>query len=116
MWSWWRTPVSMSAKDVLDALDVPRGEHGSICDSELIARAYLAGGESVWTGSLAISRSRCGTAESAALFCARDLFAVRPFYYASCRGGLLFASSFEALRASGLCGSADPVRVYDALT
>ena len=49
------------------------------------------------TGSAACSRSRCGTSRRATLFCARDRFGIKPFYYAVVDDVLYFASEIKAL-------------------
>ena len=42
-------------------------------------------------------RSRCGTIAAAALFCARDRFGIKPFYYAVVGTQVVFASEAKAL-------------------
>ncbi|MFT3925902.1 MAG: asparagine synthase-related protein [Myxococcales bacterium] len=103
--------------ELLDLLEVPAHAHDGIPDSELIARAYLRWGAEGFgrlRGDFALA---LWDRQQRTLWCARDVFAVRPFYYAELPQGFMFASNFEAFRQSELIAAAvDPVRVHDALT
>ena len=50
-----------------------------------------------WTGCAACSRSRYGTSATKRLFCARDRFGIKPFYYAVVGNLFVFASEAKAL-------------------
>ena len=51
--------------------------------------------------STACGRSRSGTAARQRLFCSRDRFGVKPFYYSWDGGRFAFASELKAFRAAG---------------
>jgi asparagine synthase (glutamine-hydrolysing) len=101
---------------LLDSLDIPRVAHASVSDSEAIGRAYLRWGKACvdhLTGDFSFA---LWDRKSRLLFCARDVFAIRPFYFAELPGGLIFGSNIPAFRASGLLKvEPDPIRVYDTL-
>ena len=55
------------------------------------------GGPTASTGCAGCSRSRCGTRPLRRLFCARDRFGIKPFYYTVVGTTLYFASETKAL-------------------
>jgi asparagine synthase (glutamine-hydrolysing) len=85
-------------------------------DTEVILRAYQCWGEEClhrFNGMWAFAiwdRAR------QTLFCARDRFGVKPFYYALHQGRFLFASEIkQILHASGMPRTANPATVYPFL-
>src|SRR2546422_836121 len=71
----------------------------SATDTEVILRAYVQWGESCverFNGMWAIA---LWDAQRSALFCSRDRFGVKPFYYSYADGRFVFASELKAFRA-----------------
>ena len=69
-------------------------------DTEVVApRLPRVGRRAASSASTACGRSRSGTPPSARLFCSRDRFGVKPFYYRVDGGRLAFASEPKAFRA-----------------
>ena len=85
--------------ELLTALaDAGRKVRHAAPDSELILHAYAAWGEACVEQlrgdfAFAIWDARCKT-----LFCARDHFGVKPFYYAELGGTFAFSNTLECLR------------------
>ena len=84
-----------------------RTTSGPARDTEVVLRAYVASGARLRSSACAAcSPSRSGTRPSAELFCARDRFGIKPFYYAVVDGRLL-------LRLRGEGAAAVPARDRD---
>ena len=87
-------------EELIAALGLPRSAGDPLSDSELILASYRSWRErSVerWVGDFAVAIWDAGERR---LFCARDPFGVKPFYYHYAPGRLFaFASEIEALLA-----------------
>ena len=80
----------------------PDYKFNSNSDSELILAAYEKWGEDCldyFTGMFAFA---IWDEDNQKLFCARDRFGVKPFYYANQNGNFYFSSEIKALHAAGL--------------
>jgi len=84
--------------DLLNELDLSRRIEQSVSDSELILRAYAKWG----SGCLAHLRGDFSfavwDARNKQLFCARDQFGIKPFYYASVGSVLVFSNTLDCIR------------------
>jgi asparagine synthase (glutamine-hydrolysing) len=67
-------------------------------DSELILHAYAAWGEACVGHLLGDFAFAIWDARRKTLFCARDHFGVKPFYYAEVGGSVVFSNTLECLR------------------
>jgi asparagine synthase (glutamine-hydrolysing) len=75
-----------------------RSDLGAASDAQLILHAYHAWGEHCvehLLGDFAFAIWDAGTRR---LFCARDHFGVKPFYYAQVRGGIVFSNTLDCVR------------------
>lgn len=98
--------------------DLRRAGHSfrSQTDTEVILRSYLEWGEGclqrfngMWAFAIWDQMRR-------RLFCARDRFGVKPFYYALRDGCFVFASEIkQILQATGMARVANPVTVFHFL-
>ena len=68
-------------------------------DTEVILHAYRAWGIGCLTRLRGMWAFALWDAEREQLFCARDRFGIKPFYYTLAGGSFLFASEMKALRA-----------------
>ena len=84
--------------DLLNELDLSGTDGQSVPDSELILRAYAKWG----SGCLAHLRGDFSfavwDARNQQLFCARDQFGLKPFYYASVGSVLVFSNTLDCIR------------------
>ncbi len=71
---------------------------GLVTDVEFILQAYLKWGEACVEHLLGDFAFAIWDGRQQRLFCARDQFGVKPFYYARSKNTFLFASSVDALR------------------
>jgi asparagine synthase (glutamine-hydrolysing) len=95
--------------ELLNELDLSRTSGQSVPDSELILRAY-AKWDSLCLGHLRGDFSfAIWDAPNKQLFCARDQFGVKPFYYASVGSILVFSNTLDCIRRH----PAVPVRLND---
>ena len=69
-----------------------------IPDAVLIARAYAKWGESCVERLAGDFSFGIWDAQTKSLFCARDHFGIKPFYFAETAGDFLFSNTFECLR------------------
>lgn len=77
----------------------PLGKEAKVTtDVELILRTYLEWGDGCVEHLLGDFAFAIWDGRRRRLFCARDHFGVKPFYYARTRNTFLFASSIDALR------------------
>ena len=67
-------------------------------DAELILRAYLAWGDDCVRHLIGDFAFAVWDGRRRRLFCARDHFGVKPFYYAQPGGGLVFSNTLNCLR------------------
>ena len=85
--------------ELLAALDLSRGGIGhSVPDSELILRAYAKWGTACVEHLRGDFSFAIWDAPNKKLFCARDQFGVKPFYYASVGSVLVFSNTLDCVR------------------
>jgi len=88
----------------------------SATDTEVILAAYAAWGAECLTRFVGMWSFCIYDRRKRVLFCARDPFGIKPFYYVQARGTFAFASEPQALLRSGLAGRVvNPQRAYDYL-
>jgi asparagine synthase (glutamine-hydrolysing) len=75
-----------------------RGSLGSATDAELILHAYHAWGEDCVEHLLGDFAFAIWDSSARRLFCARDHFGVKPFYYAEIEGGVVFSNTLDCVR------------------
>ena len=81
------------------ALDLSRGGIGHLVpDSELILRAYAKWGQACVEHLRGDFSFAIWDAPNKQLFCARDQFGVKPFYYASIGSTLVFSNTLDCIR------------------
>ena len=84
--------------ELLNKLGLPPASGQSVPDSELILRAYAKWG----SGCLAHLRGDFSfaiwDAPNKQLFCARDQFGIKPFYYASVGSVVVFSNTLDCIR------------------
>src|SRR5512145_1109164 len=83
------------------------GESSALTDPELILHAYQTWGEDCLKHLIGDFALAIWDRHSRSLFCARDHFGVKPFFYARIANSLIFSNTLNALRIDG--------RVSDAL-
>jgi asparagine synthase (glutamine-hydrolysing) len=76
-------------------IDVPRGA----CDPDLILRSYAAWGEDCVDRLRGDFSFAIWDAVERNLFCARDHFGIKPFYYVDLENAFLFSNTLDCLRA-----------------
>lgn len=103
--------------ELLDLLDL-NGRSGSVSDSELILAAYKEWGEQCPDKLIGVFAFAVWDGRRQTLFCARDHFGVKPFYYAYEPGGLFaFGSEIKALlELEEVSDQLSEARVADFLT
>ncbi len=86
------------------------------CDTEVLLTAYMHWGEACVSRFRGMFAFAVWDQSERSLFLARDPFGIKPLYYRSSGGTLLFASELNALAASGVCPTAiDPGAAADYL-
>lgn len=89
--------------ELVAALDIEVDGHSILTDSELIAQAYERWGQDCVDYLVGDFAFALWDEQREELFCARDHFGIKPFYYYQDAGGaLLFASEIKALLAAGV--------------
>ena len=88
-------------EDLAAALSVSRTVLAEISDSALVLRAYAKWGEACAERLLGDFAFALFDAPRGKLFCARDHFGVRPFFYHHGQDAFAFASAIPALFAAG---------------
>lgn len=85
-----------------------RGRKGlrQATDAQLILHAYLAWGEDCVEHLLGDFAFAIWDERSHRLFCARDHFGVKPFYYAQVPGGIIFSNTLDCIRLHPGVGNA----------
>lgn len=92
------------------------GRPESIADSELILAAYEAWGEGCVDQLVGDFAFTIWDGPERRLFCARDHFGVKPFYYHHRPGGaFVFGTEIKAILAAGVPGRLNETRVADYL-
>jgi asparagine synthase (glutamine-hydrolysing) len=71
---------------------------GDASDSQLILHAYVAWGTHCVEHLLGDFAFAIWDARARRLFCARDHFGIKPFYYAQVPGGFVFSNTLECIR------------------
>ncbi|MBE1426404.1 asparagine synthase (glutamine-hydrolyzing) [Desulfomicrobium macestii] len=88
----------------------------STSDSEVLLQAYMQWGPDCLTRFNGMFSFAIADLERRILFCARDRFGIKPFYYAATSSGFRFASELPALlRFPGVPRDLDPQRVFNFL-
>ena len=101
---------------LLASLDLVSGLHKEITDSELILRAYERWGERCPEELLGDFAFAIWDQPRLTLFCARDHFGVKPFYYFRSDQAFFFASEIKALLSmAGVSRRLNETRVADFL-
>jgi asparagine synthase (glutamine-hydrolysing) len=97
-------------------LDIGRDDASDCADEELIAVAYSEWGEGCLEKLIGDFAFAVWDPRSRSLFCARDAFGVKPFYYYSCEDFFVCASEVETVLAHPqVPGEIDRGRVADFL-
>ncbi len=105
-------------REIRDALS-SRGYHfQSTGDTEVVAAAFDAFGTDCIGHFDGMFSLAIWDEKNLSLFCARDRFGEKPFYYQfnEAKKSFHFASEMKALFAAGIEKSADPVMLYNYLT
>ena len=84
--------------ELLDKLDLPRASSQSVPDSELILRAYAKWGSACLAYLRGDFSFAIWDARNKQMFCARDQFGIKPFYYASVGSVLVFSNTLDCIR------------------
>jgi asparagine synthase (glutamine-hydrolysing) len=117
-----RTWVTADARvdgrgELIQALEAEgRGGLAGATDAELILHAYAAWGDGCVQRLLGDFAFAVWDGPRRQLFCARDHFGVKPFYYATPDGGLAFSNTLDCLLAHpGVSGRLNDLAVADFL-
>ena len=84
--------------DLLNELDLSRRIEQSVPDSELILRAYAKWGSECLGHLRGDFAFAVWDSRNQQLFCARDQFGIKPFYYASVGSVLVFSNTLDCIR------------------
>jgi asparagine synthase (glutamine-hydrolysing) len=84
--------------ELLDKLELPRASGQSVPDSELILRAYAKWGSGCLTHVRGDFSFAIWDEPNKQLFCARDQFGIKPFYYASVGSLVVFSNTLDCIR------------------
>jgi len=96
-----------------DAGEVVAGE---ATDAELVLHAYRAWGERCVDRLLGDFAFGIWDQRQRRLFCARDHFGVKPFFYAEPRGAFIFSNTLECVRRHpGVTSALDDLSIADFL-
>jgi asparagine synthase (glutamine-hydrolysing) len=88
-------------------LEVRENPHArSATDAQLILQAYNAWGEQCVDHLIGDFAFAIWDARVRRLFCARDQFGVKPFYYAELPGGMIFSNTLNCIRLHPAVGDA----------
>ncbi len=102
--------------ELASALGLPQPEHAALEPTALIHAAYTRWGADCVDHLLGDFAFAVWDTRAARLFCARDHFGVRPFYYAVTDRALVFGSELKLIRASGEASDRlDTTRIADYL-
>ena len=89
---------------------------GSASDVQLILHAYHAWGEDCVEHLLGDFAFAIWDGRSRRLFCARDRFGIKPFYYAQVQGGIVFSNTLDSVRLHpGVGGALNELAIGDFL-
>jgi asparagine synthase (glutamine-hydrolysing) len=100
-------------EELFNALELDTNKHQDISDSEIILSAYQKWGQDCPKHLLGDFVFAIWDARNQTLFCARDHFGVKPFYYYSCKQYFIFASEIKALLSFGLSCQLNDLRIAD---
>ena len=84
--------------ELLETLGLPRASSQSVPDSELILRAYAKWGSECLAHLRGDFSFGIWDEPNKQLFCARDQFGIKPFYYASVGSVLVFSNTLDCIR------------------
>jgi asparagine synthase (glutamine-hydrolysing) len=84
--------------ELLDKLDLSASSGQSLPDSELILQAYAKWGSQCLAHLRGDFSFAVWDAPNKQLFCARDQFGIKPFYYASVGSVLVFSNTLDCIR------------------
>jgi asparagine synthase (glutamine-hydrolysing) len=84
--------------ELLDKLDLSASSGQSLPDSELILQAYAKWGSECLAHLRGDFSFAIWDAPNKQLFCARDQFGIKPFYYASVGSVLVFSNTLDCVR------------------
>ena len=96
--------------ELLSSLEISGDSRPETSDSALVVRAYEKWGEACLERLLGDFAFAIWDGPKRTLFCARDHFGVKPFYYCHSNRGFFFASEIKAL----LCLAEVPCRLNEA--
>lgn len=98
--TWIVADARIDARDqlVLELRSRGRAAESSSSDPELILHAYQAWGENCVEHLLGDFAFAIWDAERRRLFCARDPFGIKPFYYAELPGCFVFSNTLDCIR------------------
>jgi len=85
-------------RELLDRLGLPRSNAQSTPDCELILRAYAKWGSECLGHLRGDFSFAVWDAPNKQLFCARDHFGIKPFYYAGVGSVLVFSNTLDCIR------------------
>jgi asparagine synthase (glutamine-hydrolysing) len=101
-------------EELFDALNLNPLSNPSITDSELILAAYQKWGKDCPNHLIGDFVFAIWDIQNQTLFCARDHFGIKPFYYYSCNEYFIFASEIKALLFfPGLLHQLNEIRIAD---
>jgi len=85
-------------------------------DTEVLAAAYACWGPECLDKLDGMFSFAIWDEQEGILFCARDRFGEKPFFYRYDGGQFMFASEIRGLLAAGVTAEADPAMIYNFLT
>jgi asparagine synthase (glutamine-hydrolysing) len=100
-------------EELFNALALDTHSNKEISDSEIILAAYQKWGKDCPKHLLGDFAFVIWDARSQTLFCARDHFGVKPFYYYSSEQYFIFASEIKALLSFGVSSQLNELRIAD---
>jgi asparagine synthase (glutamine-hydrolysing) len=100
-------------EELFNALELDIHKNQGISDSEIILAAYQKWGKDCPKHLLGDFVFAIWDVRNQTLFCARDHFGVKPFYYYSCKQYFVFASEIKALLTFGVPARLNELRIAD---
>jgi asparagine synthase (glutamine-hydrolysing) len=100
-------------EELLNALELDTNKKKDISDSEIVLAAYQKWGKDCPKHLLGDFVFVIWDGRNQTLFCARDHFGIKPFYYYSCEQYFVFASEIKALLAFGVPAKLNELRIAD---
>jgi len=96
--------------------DIGAGPFRTQTDVEVILRAFATWGPACLDRFIGMFSFAIWDRVNRSLFCARDRFGIKPFYYAEHQGRVLFASELKALFRAGVPRRPNQAIIYEYLT